>query len=107
MQGELWQLIAVACIFSVVGVAFGILINYYIQKMQKDSAQKGAEKIRRDAEREVEHLLRDAKVSAKAEVIKMREECEQEIRERRREQQQNENADEEANIVIGDHRKEQ
>ena len=90
MQGELWQLIAVACIFSVVGVAFGILINYYIQKMQKDSAQKGAEKIRRDAEREVEHLLRDAKVSAKAEVIKMREECEQEIRERRREQQQNE-----------------
>ena len=90
MQGELWQLIAVACIFSVVGVAFGILINYYIQKMQKDSAQKGAEKIRRDAEREVEHLLRDARVSAKAEVIKMREECEQEIRERRREQQQNE-----------------
>ena len=34
--------------------------------------------------------MRDAKVSAKAEVIKMREECEQEIKERRREQQQNE-----------------
>ena len=85
-----WKVIAVACIASVVGVGLGALIIYCIQKMQKDSAQKGAEKIRKDAERDAEHLLRDAKVSAKADVIKMREECEQEIRERRREQQQNE-----------------
>ncbi|MBO5793417.1 MAG: DUF3552 domain-containing protein, partial [Lentisphaeria bacterium] len=85
-----WKVIAVACIASVVGVGLGALIIYCIQKMQKDSAQKGAEKIRKDAERDAEHLIRDAKVSAKADVIKMREECEQEIRERRREQQQNE-----------------
>ena len=86
----LWALVAVGCIFCIAGVALGILINSYIQKLQKDSAQKGAEKIKKDAEKEAEHLLRDAKVSAKAEVIKMREECEQEIKERRREQQQNE-----------------
>ena len=90
MQSALWQLIAVACIFCVIGVALAFVINSYIQKLQKDSAQKGAEKIRKDAERDAEHLIRDARVSAKSEVIKMHEECEQEIRERRREQQQNE-----------------
>ena len=62
----LWALVAVGCICCIVGVALGILINSYIQKLQKDSAQKGAEKIRKDAEKEAEHLLRDAKVSAKA-----------------------------------------
>ena len=43
-----WKVIAVACIASVVGVGLGALIIYCIQKMQRDSAQKGAEKIRKD-----------------------------------------------------------
>ena len=81
-----WALIAVACIFCFIGIAAGMLLNNWIQKMQKDSANKTADKIRQDAQREAEHILRDARVSAKGETLKMREDCEQEIKERRREQ---------------------
>ena len=80
------HLISIGAVFSVIGVAAGIIINNYIQKLQKDAASRNAEKIRSDAEREAEHLLRDARVSAKSETIKMREECEAELKERRREQ---------------------
>ena len=83
-------LISVGCVFTVIGIAAGMIINNYIQKLQKDTAHRTAEKIRSDAEREAEHLLRDARVSAKGEAIKMREECEEELRERRREQTNNE-----------------
>ena len=89
MSGEL-VLVGVGAIFCVIGIAAGIIINNYIQKLQKDSAFRNAEKIRSDAEREAEHLLRDARVSAKGETIKMREECEEELKERRREQSNNE-----------------
>ena len=85
-----WALIAVACIFCFIGIAAGMLLNNWIQKMQKDSANKAADKIRQDAQREAEHILRDARVSAKGETLKMREDCEQEIKERRREQTNNE-----------------
>ncbi|MBQ9501498.1 MAG: DUF3552 domain-containing protein, partial [Lentisphaeria bacterium] len=84
------MLISVGCIFTVIGIAAGMIINNYIQKLQKDTAHRTAEKIRSDAEREAEHLLRDARVSAKGEAIKMREECEAELKERRREQTNNE-----------------
>ena len=90
MESNLWALIAVACIFAAIGIAAGIMLNNWIQKLQKDSASRTADKIRSDAEREAEHILRDARVSAKAETIKMREECEQELKERRREQTNNE-----------------
>jgi len=88
--GEYWALIAVASIFCFIGLAGGIMLNIWFQKMQKDSAGRAADKIRLDAQREAEHLLRDARVSAKAETLKMREECEQEIKERRRDQGNNE-----------------
>ena len=83
-------LISVGAVFGTIGVAAGIMINNYIQKLQKDAASRNAEKIRSDAEREAEHLLRDARVSAKSETIKMREECEAELKERRKEQSNNE-----------------
>lgn len=67
-----------------VAVTLGLVLS--IQRMRRDAAGHSAEKIRSDAEREAEHLLRDARVSAKAETIKMREECEAELKERRREQ---------------------
>ena len=88
--GNLPLIVAVACVFCVIGIAFGIMINNYIQRLQKGAAQRDASKIRSDAEREAEHLLRDARVSAKGETIKMREECEAELKERRREQANNE-----------------
>ena len=87
---SIWVLISVGSIFSVIGIAAGMIINNYIQKLQKDTANRDAAKIRSDAEREAEHLLRDARVSAKGETIKMREECEEELKERRREQSNNE-----------------
>ncbi len=90
METQLWQVISVACIATVVGVAIGVMINNWIQRLQKNSAVKSADKIRADAEREAEHILRDARVSAKGETLKMREECEQEIKERRKEQANNE-----------------
>ena len=83
---SIWVLISVGSIFSVIGIAAGMIINNYIQKLQKDTANRDAAKIRSDAEREAEHLLRDARVSAKGETIKMREECEAELKERRKEQ---------------------
>ena len=54
-------LISVGAVFSTIGVAAGIIINNYIQKLQKDAANRNADKIRSDAEREAEHLLRDAR----------------------------------------------
>ena len=83
-------MIAVSCIFGAIGIAAGIMINSWIQKLQKDSAKKSADKIREDASREAEHILRDARVSARGELLKMREECEQELKERRKEQTNNE-----------------
>ena len=57
-----WALIAVACIFCFIGIAAGMLLNNWIQKMQKDSANKAADKIRQDAQRVSDHILRDARV---------------------------------------------
>ncbi len=77
---------AICAVAIIVGIAIGIMVGNWIQKIQKDSANRSAEKIRSDAQKESEHILRDARVSAKSEVLKMREECEQEIRDRRKEQ---------------------
>ncbi len=78
--------VAVGLVAGVVGIIAGAVITNVVRKLQKDSANRDADKIRRDAERDAEHILRDARVSAKSETIKMREECESELRDRRREQ---------------------
>ena len=80
------QLISIAGVCGVVGLAAGIFINNYISKLKQGAASRSAKKIISDAEKEADHLLRDARVSAKAETIKMREECENELKDRRREQ---------------------
>ena len=82
----LWQLISIGCFGCFVGITGGVFFSNYLARLKQGSAQRTAEKIKNDAEREAEHLLRDARVSAKAETIKMREECEAELKERRREQ---------------------
>ncbi len=88
---EKWgELVGLGAIAAVVGIAFGLFISNWIQKLQKGAAGRDAEKIRDDAARDAEHILREARVSAKSEVIKMREECEAELKERRREQGGNE-----------------
>ena len=82
----LWQTISLCCFCCFVGIAGGVFFSNYLARLKQGAAQRSADKIKNDAEREAEHLLRDARVSAKAETIKMREECEAELKERRHEQ---------------------
>ena len=71
----------------VLGFIVGFIVLLIIVSLRKNSAVKIADKIRKDADKEAEHILRDARVSAKSETIKLREECESELKERRKEQQ--------------------
>ncbi|MBR2345344.1 MAG: ribonuclease Y [Lentisphaeria bacterium] len=80
------NLIVIVAIAVAASVAATLVLVLSFQRLRHDAARSSAEKIRRDAEKEAEHLLRDARVSAKGETIKMREECDAELKERRREQ---------------------
>ncbi len=68
------------------GIITGIITGTIFQKMRKASAGQLATKIREDAEKEATHIQREAKVTAKAELLKMRAELEDELDERRKEQ---------------------
>lgn len=68
------------------GIVAGIIAGTIFQKMRKASAGQIATKIREDAEKEATHIQREAKVTAKAELLKMRSELEEELDERRKEQ---------------------
>jgi len=83
---SVWLTVSIACLFCFIGITGGIFFNGYLQRLKQGAAHRSAEKIKADAEREAEHILRDARVSAKAEIIKMQEECEAELKDRRREQ---------------------
>lgn len=67
------------------GFVVGTVLFWIISKSRRDSAVSEAAQIRDEAKKEAEHLLREAKVSAKAEVLKLREEFDGETKERRRE----------------------
>ena len=43
--GNLPLIVAVACVFCVIGIAFGIMINNYIQRLQKGAAQRDASRM--------------------------------------------------------------
>ena len=68
------------------GIVAGLIAGTILQKMRKASAGHLAVKIREDAEKEATHIQREAKVTAKAELLKMRDEFENELNERRKEQ---------------------
>ncbi len=75
---------------AAVGLIVGAIMTALIQNSRRKSAGKYAEQIKADARKEAEHIQREAKVAAKSDILKMREEFEDEIRERRKEQQNNE-----------------
>ncbi len=77
-------------IASIVSGAICIGITILLAKFRKDSASYSAERIKRDAAKEAEHIQREAKVSAKAELIKIKEDFEEEMKLRRHEQLNNE-----------------
>ena len=70
-------------------IAGGILVSAIMTALmvtRKSSALNIANRIRLEAEKEAEHIQREAKVTAKSELLKIKEEADEEIRERRKEQ---------------------
>lgn len=75
---------------GVVSISLGVVVGLVIAKLKKKSAASDATRIRQDAEKEAEHIQREAKVAAKSEILKMKEECEDELNTRRKEMLSNE-----------------
>ncbi len=72
-------------LFVFSGGIIGVMVYRLIDKLWDKSAASSAASIRDDAKKEAEHILREAKVAAKSEALKIREEYEQEAKERRQE----------------------
>ena len=72
-------------IVAVVGVAIGMLIEWFLLKMWGTSATAVANRIKEDAMKEAEHIRREAKVAAKSEKLKIRDEVEEELAVKRKE----------------------
>ena len=68
------------------GIVTGFFGCIFLMKIRRISATNAANRLREDARKEAEHIQREAKVAAKAEILKMKEEFESELRERRKEQ---------------------
>ena len=75
---------------GVVSISLGVVVGLVIAKLKKKSAASDAIRIRQDAEKEAEHIQREAKVAAKGEILKLKEECEDELNTRRKEMLSNE-----------------
>ena len=84
--------IAIATIGSLlIGSIIGFAIRKYIAESKIGSAEKEAERIINDAEKEAESIKREATVEAKEKAHKIKDEVEEECRERRTELQRFEN----------------
>jgi ribonuclease Y len=67
------------------GIFLGFLIHWLIAKLWGHTAAVSAERIREDAKKEAEHILREAKVAAKAELLRVKDEFEIEAKDKRHE----------------------
>ena len=67
------------------GLVIGFVIEVVINKMRGNSAAAAAAKIRQDAEKEANNMLREARVTAKEDARKIKDEVESELKERRKE----------------------
>ncbi len=72
-------------ISGIIGLIVGFFIYWLISISKKSGAGYTANKIKEDAVKEAEHLIREAKVAAKSENLKLKEEFEGEAKERRKE----------------------
>jgi ribonuclease Y len=83
------DLIAVFSSKSVIGlltgVFIGFLVHWLIAKLWGQTAAASAGRIRDDAKKEAEHILREAKVAAKAELLKIKDDFEVEAKGKRQE----------------------
>jgi len=72
-------------IAAIIGLAIGVVIMVILQKLFSVSATTVAHKIKEEALKEAEHIKREAKVAAKSEKIKIRDQVEEEIKEKKQE----------------------
>lgn len=77
-------------IAAVAGLIIGFILHVVFVKVAGSKSMNAANKFKNDAEREAERLLREARVTAKSDVLKIKEEFENEMKERRREIQSSE-----------------
>ncbi|NOY74302.1 MAG: ribonuclease Y [Kiritimatiellaeota bacterium] len=78
---DLWTKV----IFAASGIGFGMLLSWVFLKMWKTTATTEAARIKEDALKEAEHIKREAKVAAKSEKLKIRDEVEEELKLKRSE----------------------
>lgn len=67
------------------GLVVGFVGHILYAKMHGATVKAASDKIREDAEREARHIIRDAKVQSKSELLKMKDEAAKEIKEQRKE----------------------
>ena len=67
------------------GLIAGMIVHYFVIRAVGSKSVSAANKLRNDAQREAERLLREARVTAKSDVLKIKEEFENEMKERRKE----------------------
>ncbi len=84
MSNETVMIIKAASVL-LFGVGLGFFFHWVVAKIWGASAASIAARIRDDAKKEAEHILREAKVAAKGEMIKIREEVEDELKDKRQE----------------------
>jgi len=81
MENLVWVAVA-----GIGGLAVGFVLNIVRVKLMGSKVVEAAEKSKQDAKREADQYLREAKVTARTEALKIKENVEDELRERRREQ---------------------
>ena len=72
------------------GLIAGMIVHYFVIRAVGSKSINAANQMKNDAQREAERLLREARVTAKSDVLKIKEEFENEMKERRREIQASE-----------------
>ena len=77
-------------ILAAAGLIVGFVLHVVFVKVAGSKSIASANKMKHDAEREAERLLREARVTAKSDVLKIKEDFENEMKERRREIQSSE-----------------
>ncbi len=72
------------------GIVAGLIVAAVVNKIRGNSAGAAAEKIRQDAQKEADQLLKETRINAKDEARKIKDEVESELKDRRREVSQQE-----------------
>ena len=69
------------------GLIAGFIIQFALTKIKGEKIAAAAGRLKAEAEREADQLLREARVTAKSDALKIKEEVESELKDRRREVQ--------------------